>query len=536
VNRAETRSSTMSNNNFGRDEMNALFGGSTEEMAAFRPSTMVPGRDLKKKANSGDPDISTMTASETAALLLEKKADRSNNTSRLYRTNRTLAHHELAKELSAELGIKETRSKHQQHQHAAEEERDNSGEEEEFVATTAIKRSRALPQVVHSKEEPKVLGRRKRRVYDSSSSESEDEDEDERRRPRNRRRDSDDDDDDSSSSDGEEQRRRRRQQARQQLEEPKVIIPEAQARNRERTNADAKTSKVVSAPRARPPTAPKVLRERPSSSNNESSSDDDSSGSGSSSSSESSSSEEDEPVLTKPVFVPKSRRNLIPSEENKLEEEEARFSREKDREERRKMQSRALVAQQVANADSSALIDEAGDEEATGAANAPPNDDDDVDVSKERDAWEMRELERLLVMMDQEKQRAMTEREYQRRRQMTDEECMKEDIQGGRYQAPGSKREEGKPEGGMQRFYHRGAYYMDEEEWDESDVRHKAAEYAKAATGEDKIDKKQLPEIMQVKKFGFARQNHRYRGLAKEDTTDRKMEILPLVTKKKGSN
>ena len=118
---------------------------------------------------------------------------------------------------------------------------------------------------------------------------------------------------------------------------------------------------------------------------------------------------------------------------------------------------------------------------------------------------------------------------------MTDEECLREDTKAGRYQAPGSNRQGGQEKGKfMQRFYHRGAYYMDETEWDETDVRHKAAEYALAATGDDKIDKSQLPEVMQVKNFGFARQNTKYKGLANEDTTDRSLRVAPLIRKKKG--
>jgi hypothetical protein len=57
---------------------------------------------------------------------------------------------------------------------------------------------------------------------------------------------------------------------------------------------------------------------------------------------------------------------------------------------------------------------------------------------------------------------------------------------------------------------------MDESEWKgESDVRHKATEYAKAATGSDKQDRRKLPAAMRVKNFGMANQS-KYKGMADE--------------------
>lgn len=232
------------------------------------------------------------------------------------------------------------------------------------------------------------------------------------------------------------------------------------------------------------------------------------------------------------MFIPKNKRNVVVSEEKKWEEELAKSEREKERAERRKMESRALVAKTVAAVSNAATEEDDMDEESGGATNKPPHDDDTLNPEAERDAWEIRELLRLLTAMDQLKQQERERLEYERRKNMTPEEILQHDIETGRYQAPGSGRDAGTSGKYMQRFYHRGAYYMAEDEWDNDDVRHKAAEYAKSATGEDKIDRSTLPKVMQVKGFGFARQNTRYQGLAKEDTTDKRLDILPLVRKK----
>jgi microfibrillar-associated protein 1 len=528
-------------NLFGRDEMHALLGGGSqnnnqEETTAFRPQSQ---RDKNKSQRpNAEPDVASMTAAETAALLMEKTSSKQQqvaaSSSARYRTTKVLAHHELAKELTKELEIKEARLKQtqesslfQQEQETTNNTRGNDSEEDMFVARKASsKRERVAPQIVsRSREQPKIVSQRKRRVYDDSSS-SDDSDTRSKRQRRPARRRQQGSDESSSSSDEEEDRRRQRILARRKRDEPEIIIPKSEPQKRIET-------KVEPTEEPRKPAMPEVRieRDRKAKPKQQESSSESSDSSGDDSSSDSSS--EEEQVMAKPLFVPKNKRNLVQSEEKKWEEEESRHEREKERVDKRKMESRAMLAKTVATVQAS-TNDEDVDEESGGATTAPPNDDDDIDREESRDAWELRELGRLLTAMDQQKELERTRLEYERRRQMTDGECLQEDTQAGRYQAPGSNRQQGAPTGTfLQRFYHRGAFYMDEQEWDETDVRHKAAEYAKAATGEDKIDKAKLPEVMQVKNFGMARQNMRYKGLAKEDTTDKNMEILPLVQKRK---
>ena len=168
-----------------------------------------------------------------------------------------------------------------------------------------------------------------------------------------------------------------------------------------------------------------------------------------------------------------------------------RLEREQEQNKKRKLESRSLVAMQLAAAEASSLTGEEDDfdDEARGATNSPPNDDDEVDPETEYEAWELREIERLLKHMEQLMKQKEEEEYYNRRKKLTDSECLREDMESGSYQQPGMNRKSNKEANHLQRFYHRGGFYMDESEWDEDDIRGKAGEYAMAATGDDKIDK-----------------------------------------------
>ncbi|KAL7472885.1 hypothetical protein ACHAXS_013267 [Conticribra weissflogii] len=307
-------------------------------------------------------------------------------------------------------------------------------------------------------------------------------------------------------------------------------------------------------------------RRRSSSNSSSSSSSNSSSSSSDESSTSSSSSNEsiEQPILpttlSKPLFIPKSKRGTISemeAQQQKLLEAEERRIKEN---ERRALQSRAMVAEVVAVSDKHGISSYGGglgegDEFDIGEGrefisipdDTDPTEEDSPELANaERDAWEVRELIRILREVDEAAKEEKERKELERRRAMTDEERLEEDRRTGRYRAPGEARRRNAQDGNghhggkdgksnennyLQRYHHRGAFYMDEDTLEQAgkdDVRHRAAEYSRAATGEDKIDKRALPEVMQVKKFGFAGYSTKYKGLAKEDTTDKSMEFLPV--------
>ena len=66
-----------------------------------------------------------------------------------------------------------------------------------------------------------------------------------------------------------------------------------------------------------------------------------------------------------------------------------------------------------------------------------------------------------------------------------------------------------------QKYYHKGAFYMDEDSTTKADVRKRSFN---EPTLEDKFDRESLPKIMQVKKFGMRGQT-KYTHLLDQDTS-----------------
>lgn len=119
----------------------------------------------------------------------------------------------------------------------------------------------------------------------------------------------------------------------------------------------------------------------------------------------------------------------------------------------------------------------------------------------------MRELKRIKRDRDEREEAEREREEVEKLRDMTEEERAQYLAAHPRVV---SEAEKGKYSF-MQKYYHRGAFFMDEDE----DIYKRNVDQP---TMEDRVDKTVLPKVMQVKKFGFAGRT-KYTHLKDQDTT-----------------
>ncbi|ORX90374.1 hypothetical protein K493DRAFT_318034 [Basidiobolus meristosporus CBS 931.73] len=233
--------------------------------------------------------------------------------------------------------------------------------------------------------------------------------------------------------------------------------------------------------------------------------------SGESSSEYESDSEEEEeeayvkPML-KPVFIPKVHRVTMSEKELKEKEEEEKLKEKELELEARKKESRLMAAEEVRREI------ENPDEDET--SNRPPDidDTDGLDEEAEYEAWKLRELQR--IKRDREERLALEKEraEIERRRAMPEKQRLAEDLAYVREQKESKKKERGKPIF-MQKYFHKGAFYMDQG----AEVLNR--DFAEPTPDEIR-NKQSLPKVLQVKNFGRAGQT-KYTHLVDQDTSSK---------------
>ena len=137
------------------------------------------------------------------------------------------------------------------------------------------------------------------------------------------------------------------------------------------------------------------------------------------------------------------------------------------------------------------------------------DDTDGIDEQEELELWKLRELERLKRDREAKEKRIQEQIDIERRRKMTDAEVEEENERLGK------KDEDKQAYRFLQKYYHKGAFFVDDEKVGAALENTDAA----APTLEDKFDKSVLPEVMQVKNFGL-RGRTKYTHLTDQDTTE----------------
>lgn len=211
-------------------------------------------------------------------------------------------------------------------------------------------------------------------------------------------------------------------------------------------------------------------------------------------------SEEEMGPRLKPVFVRKKDRiTIMEKEREEMKEKQAELEAKKMAEERKRHTLR--MVEDIVRKDST--VAKEGDEPKLADVNT-----DDENDEVEYEAWKLRELKR--IKRDREEREAMERErsELERIRNMTEEERRIEFRNNPKVITNRSAKGKYKF---LQKYYHRGAFYLDADE----DVLKRDFS---AATLEDHFDKTILPKVMQVKNFGRSGRT-KYTHLVDQDTT-----------------
>merc|ERR1712141_628959 len=133
---------------------------------------------------------------------------------------------------------------------------------------------------------------------------------------------------------------------------------------------------------------------------------------------------------------------------------------------------------------------------------------DDENEEVEYESWKLRELKRMKRDRDEKESLDRENAETERLRNMTEEE-RRQELRSNPRQVT-NKAAKGKYKF-MQKYYHRGAFFMEKEEGIYK------RDYS-SATLEDNFDKTVLPKVMQVKNFGRSGRT-KYTHLVDQDST-----------------
>ena len=175
---------------------------------------------------------------------------------------------------------------------------------------------------------------------------------------------------------------------------------------------------------------------------------------------------------------------------------------------RRKEEAIQFVENEMRNAAQAALEAELNMEANRGIEAV--DDTDDLDPAAEKAAWKLRELQRIKRERESLIAREREREELEQRRNMDESERLKEDYARKREIEEERAQNRGKMEF-MQKYYHKGAFYQDEEVLKRNYT---------VPTAEEHRNKEDLPKSLQVRSGELGRASRtKYTHLTAEDTS-----------------
>ena len=182
--------------------------------------------------------------------------------------------------------------------------------------------------------------------------------------------------------------------------------------------------------------------------------------------------------------------------------------RERAREEKSKEVALKFVENEMRTAAQAALEAELNLERNRGIESV--DDTDDLDPAAEKAAWKLRELQRIKREREALIARELELEELEKRRNMDESERLKEDYARKREIEQDREQNRGQMEF-MQKWYHKGAYYQDEDLLKRN---------FNVATAEEHRDKSQLPQSLQIRSGELGRASRtKWTHLSAEDTS-----------------
>ena len=229
---------------------------------------------------------------------------------------------------------------------------------------------------------------------------------------------------------------------------------------------------------------------------------------------------EEEDEVIKPMFIPKHKRDTLKNQATIELEEELKLQERCLKNDMRQEQTRQMVAESMKRNDERNNLDSTDVDSDAGI----PDNLDDVDDEVEFDNWKLREMKRL-ARDAEERELIELERSYiEKRRQMTDEERLEDDRRMGKFD---NKEVDKSKYKFLQKYYHKGAFYVDEKSLKgKDDVR--VRDYSAPTLADKGVNREALPKMMQVKNFG-KRGRTKYTHLVDQDTTFVDRSFAPRI-------